>query len=49
MILAVRTDMTSKMLEKCVDAIPVIAGLAGCRLKIPAKVHANKGYGKKAL
>ncbi|WP_156106076.1 IS5 family transposase [Comamonas aquatica] len=34
----------SKMFEKCVDAIPAIAGLAGRPRKRPAKLHADKGY-----
>lgn len=34
----------SKMFEKCVDAIPSIAGLSGCPRKRPAKLHADKGY-----
>ena len=34
----------SKMFEKCVDAIPAIAGLQGRPRKRPAKLHADKGY-----
>ena len=34
----------SKMFERCVDAIPAIAGLAGRPRKRPAKLHADKGY-----
>ena len=34
----------SKMFEKCVDAIPAIAGLAGHPRKRPAKLLADKGY-----
>ena len=34
----------SKMFEKCVDAIPAIAGLAGRPRERPAKLHADKGY-----
>ena len=34
----------SKMFEKCVDAIPAIAGLAGRPRKRRAKLHADKGY-----
>lgn len=32
------------MFEKCVDAIPAIAGLPGRARKRPAKLHADKGY-----
>lgn len=32
------------MFEKCMDAIPVIAGLPGRARKRPAKLHADKGY-----
>ena len=34
----------SKMFERCVDAIPAIAGLGGCPRKRPSKLHADKGY-----
>ena len=34
----------SMMFEKCMDAIPVIAGLPGRARKRPAKLHADKGY-----
>jgi len=34
----------SKMFEKCVDAIPTIAGLPRRPRKRPAKLHAEKGY-----
>lgn len=34
----------SKMFERCVDAIPAIAGLSGRPRKRPAKLHADKGY-----
>lgn len=34
----------SKMFEKCVDAIPTIAGLPESPRKRPAKLHADKGY-----
>jgi hypothetical protein len=32
------------MFEKCVDAIPAIAGLPGRPRKRPSKLHADKGY-----
>lgn len=34
----------SKMFERCVDAIPAIAGLPGRPRRRPAKLHADKGY-----
>ena len=34
----------SMMFEKCMDAIPAIAGLPGLARKRPAKLHADKGY-----
>jgi transposase len=34
----------SMMFEKCMDAIPAIAGLPGRARKRPAKLHADKGY-----
>ena len=34
----------SKMFERCVDAIPAIAGLGGRPRKRPSKLHADKGY-----
>lgn len=34
----------SKMFERCVDAIPAIAGLSGRPRKRPVKLHADKGY-----
>ena len=34
----------SKMFERCVDAIPAIAGLPGRPRKRPSKLHADKGY-----
>ena len=34
----------SKMFERCVDAIPALAGLSGRPRKRPAKLHADKGY-----
>nr|WP_180319648.1 IS5 family transposase [Delftia acidovorans] len=34
----------SKMFERCVDAIPAIAGLPGRPRGRPAKLHADKGY-----
>ena len=34
----------SMMFEKCIDAIPAIAGLPGRARKRPAKLHADKGY-----
>ena len=39
----------SKMFERCVDAIPAIAGLSGRPRKRPAKLHADKGYDFKAM
>ena len=33
-----------KMFERCVDAIPAIAGLSGRPRRRPAKLHADKGY-----
>lgn len=33
----------SKMFEKCMDAVPEIAGLAGRPRKRLAKLHADKG------
>ncbi len=38
------TRHDSKMFEKCVDAIPAIAGLPGRARKRPQKLHADKGY-----
>ena len=35
------------MFEKCMDAIPAIAGLPGRARKRAAKLHANKGYDNK--
>lgn len=32
------------MFEKCMDAIPAVAGLSGRARKRPAKLHADKGY-----
>lgn len=32
------------MFERCVDAIPAIAGLGGRPRKRPLKLHADKGY-----
>ena len=34
----------SKMFERCVEAIPAIAGLPGRPRRRPAKLHADKGY-----
>lgn len=34
----------SMMFEKCMDAIPAVAGLRGRARKRPAKLHADKGY-----
>lgn len=34
----------SKMFERCLDAIPAIAGLTGRPRKRPHKLHADKGY-----
>lgn len=34
----------SKMFERCVDAIPAIAGLQGRPRKRPSKLPADKGY-----
>ena len=34
----------SKMFERCVGAIPAIAGLPGRPRRRPAKLHADKGY-----
>ncbi len=34
----------SKMFERCVDAIPAIAGLGRRPRKRPSKLHADKGY-----
>lgn len=34
----------SKMFERCVDAIPAIAGLGGRPRKRPSKLHAGKDY-----
>ena len=34
----------SMMFEKCMDAIPAVAGLPGRARKRPAKLHADKGY-----
>lgn len=34
----------SKMFERCVDAIPAIAGLPGRPRRRPTKLHADKGY-----
>ena len=38
----------SMMFERCVDAIPGIAGLQGPARKRPAKLHADKGYDVRA-
>lgn len=34
----------SMLFERCVDAIPGVAGLKGPARKRPAKLHADKGY-----
>lgn len=37
-------ELASKMFERCVDAIPTIAGLGGRPRKRPSKLQADKGY-----
>lgn len=45
MILVSRANRhDSKVFEKCVGAIPAIAGLSGRPRKRPTKLHADKGY-----